>query len=280
FRSIGVAILDGRDVAAADTAGAEPVVLVNDTLARRLVAGGNVSGQSLTFEVSDFNVPGSTRSWRIVGKVADVRDLGPRAAIEPEVYVSMQQGPPAVFEWIGRQAILAVRPMTGSAVSPAALRAAVQGVDARLPVFDMQTLSERFATAVSTERLLAAILTILGLTGFSLAGFGVFALVTHHVASRRREMAIRVVLGASPASVIHSVARDGVQLVVAGVGMGLLSAIWIDRALRSLTFGVRGLDPGVLVTAATAVFLTTTIAMWWPARRASRQEPTAVLRGD
>jgi len=116
FPSVGTPLVEGRDVAASDVETSAPVVLVNETLARRLGGTSALVGRSVKFEVADFNSRGADTPWAIVGVVADARDGGPRASVQPEVYVPMAQGPGDVFDWIGRQVLIAARAGDGRPV--------------------------------------------------------------------------------------------------------------------------------------------------------------------
>ena len=220
FRAVGVPVIEGRDLAAGDGAGARAVVLVNQTLASRLTPGRSPVGQSVKFAVQDFS--DAAAAWQVVGLVGDAKDRGPREVTEPEVYISVGQTPAGVFEWIGRQVLLVARSAPGVVLSPATLRRAVNAADPRIPAFDVLSLDQRLQRHLSVERLLSNLLAPIAAVGTLLAGFGVFALVMHMVTSRRREIALRMVLGASPATIVL---RHGTHRASAGAGRR-------DRRLR------------------------------------------------
>ena len=275
FRAVGVPVIEGRDLTAGDGPGASAVVLVNEVLAARLTPGRSPVGQSVKFAVRDFS--DVSAAWQIVGLVGDARDRGPREATEPEIYVSIGQTPAGVFEWIGRQVLLVARAAPG-ALSASTLRLAVRAADPRIPAFDVLSLDQRLRRHLSVERLLANLLVPIAAVGTLLAGFGVFALVMHMVASRRREIALRMVLGASPATIVYDVGRTGLRLALGGALLGCGGALAAERLLAANTFGSRALDPGVLSAAALLMLLTTLVAVWLPARRAARHDPAEVLR--
>ena len=277
FGTVGTPLLEGRDIGAADSASAPPVVLVNDTLARRLSPDRPVVGRSLRFDVSDFN-PGGARRWRIVGHVADARDRGPRQPPEPEVYVAVAQGPPDVFDWIGRTVVLCVRPSMAAPLTADGLRRIVQAAAPAAALFDVQTLDARLARHLAPERALAAVLTPLALVGVILAAVGLLAVAANAVAVRRRELALRIVLGASPRGVVFGVLRDGWAVTAAGAAAGLAGAVGVQRLLASLIFGASALQPAAIAVALALVVVLTTAAAWWPARRAAALDPATVLR--
>jgi len=278
FRAVGVSILEGRDVEARDGNGAAPVVLVNEALAARLTPGRSPVGQPVKFAVRDFSQAAPT--WEVIGVVGNARDRGPRATTEPEIYIAVGQTPAGVFDWIGRQLLLVARAAPGVAVAPQTLRQAVNAADPRVPAFDVLSLDERLRQHLSLERLLAVLLVPIAVAGTLLAGFGVFALVMHMVTSRRREIALRMVLGATPASIVYETGRLGLGLAAAGALVGTGGALVAERLLAASTFESHALDPAVLPIVVGALALTTLVAVWLPARRAARHDPAEVLRSE
>jgi predicted permease len=279
FDAVGTHLREGRDVTPDDGAGREPVVLVNEALAARLTPGRSPIGEFVQFAVRDFNGERPT-AWRVVGLVADTRDRGPRQAVEPEIYVSLAQGPAGAFDWIGRQLLLVVQGSPTAVISPTVLRTAVNAADGRVPAFDVQTLEQRFATHVSTERLLAGLFVPLALIGVMLASFGVFAVVMHSVQRRGREIALRMVLGAAPADVMRETGRSGLTMASSGIVAGLVGAAGAGRLLQSVSFGVGALEAVTLVPIVLLIGAATLGAVWIPARRAARYDPAVVLRAE
>ena len=280
FSALGIPVAKGRDISWSDDENGPLVVMVNDTLARRLTGSDSPVGKPLKFEVEDFNVRGARTEWEIVGVVSDTRDGGPRAAVEPEAYLPMAQGPTGVFDWIGRQVLVAVRSDGQTTVDAAALRRSIAAVQPGLALFDVQTLQDRFSRHVSTERVMAGLLAPLGVIGFSLAAFGIATVLLQFVISRRREIAVRLALGATPAEMMRTLLFEGLRLAAYGTLLGLAGAAGTGRALESLVFGVTTLDPSAVAIVLTATVLTTLLAVWLPARRARAIDPAELLRGD
>ncbi len=278
FRALGVPVIEGRDLTAGDGAGARAVMLVNETLASRLTPGRSPVGQAVKFAVKDFS--DAAAAWQVVGLVGDSKDRGPREVTEPEAYISIGQTPAGVFEWIGRQVLLVARSAPGVALSPATLRQAVSAADPRMPAFDVLSLDQRLQRHLSVERLLSNLLAPIAVLGTLLAGFGVFALVMQMVTSRRREIAVRMVLGASPATIVYDTASTGLRLALGGLVFGCLGALAADRLLAASTFGSRAIDPEVLLSVAVLMLMTTLVAVWLPARRAARHDPAEALRAE
>jgi hypothetical protein len=192
----------------------------------------------------------------------------------------MAQGPEAVFDWIGRQVMLVVRGVGDRDVSRSLLATLVRNVDPRLTLFDVMTIDDRLRRHLATERLLAWLLAPLGLAGLALTGFGIWALVVQVVLSRRREIALRLALGATPARLLADAASQGVRLAVAGALLGLGGAVVVDRVLAGVVFGAGAADPWHLAAVAAAVAVTTLLAIWMPTRRTLRQDPGRVLRAE
>jgi ABC-type antimicrobial peptide transport system permease subunit len=140
------------------------------------------------------------------------------------------------------------------------------------------SLDQRLQQHLSVERLLANLLLPIAVSGTLLAGFGVFAVVMHMVASRRREIAMRMVLGASPAMILYDTGRAGLGLALGGATFGCGGALAAEKLLAASTFDSRALDPAVLLSVTVVVLLTTLIAVWLPARRAARHDPAEALR--
>lgn len=282
FEAIGTRMVAGRDVADRDTASSELVVLVNETLARRLTGDDTASvlGRPVKFAVRDFNTRGPATTWSVVGIVADTHDGGPRSAVQPEVYVPVSQGPGGVFEWIGRQVLFAIRTEPGRAPGAASLRAAASRAEPGLPLYDIRTLGDRLRGHLSTERLVTAVLVPLSMAGLALAAFGVFTILVHIVSARRRELAIRMALGATAGRVVRSLLGESVRLTALGTAVGAAGAVFASRALRPLVFGASAADPLTVAGLLLAIAAATGLATWLPARRAASVDPASVLRAD
>jgi predicted permease len=279
FDVVGTPIVAGRTFTAEDREGAPRVVLVNETLARRLAVERSALGEAVVFGVPDFN-PQPRTTWEVVGVVADTRDRGPRADVEPEVYVSLAQGPAGVLDWIGRQLVLVARSASTGALTSATLRAVASTADPRLGVFDVRPLADRLGQHLATERLLVWLLAPLGVLALALTGLGVFALVVHIVNGRRRELALRMVLGATPGQLTTGAMTRGIWLAAGGSALGVVGAVVVDRVLASIAFDARATDLGPLVAVLLVVGLATVLAVWLPTRSAVAQDPGVVLRQE
>ena len=276
--AMGVTLREGRDVISTDGPASQSVVVVNETLARRLTPGGSPVGRTVKFEVPVFSGPDGTRVWSVVGVAADTWDRGPRAAVEPEVLVPLTQTPGEVFFWISRELQLAVRTRGNAQALGPAIRRIVAAADPRIPMGQTRTLDDRVADAFARERLMARLLSGLGFAGVALAMMGLFAAVHHQVHRRRRDIAIRMALGATSFSLVRALASDGARLAAIGALTGGAISIGTGGLLASLLFGVAPGDPVTLATVAVLIVAMASLAAWLPARSAARVDPSHALR--
>lgn len=277
--TLGIPMVDGREIDAGDGATARPVVVVNQTLARRLSPGRSPVGRDVRFGVPVFNGGDGRRVWHVVGVAADAWDRGPRAEVEPEVLLAIAQTPPEVFFWISRELQLAVRTSGDAIAAAAGVRRAVAGIDPALPVGAARTLDEQLVASYGRERLMARLLSGLGVAGVGLALLGLVAVVHHQVQCRRRDIAIRLAIGATVGTVVRGLMVDGAKLAAAGALVGVVASVATGGLLASLLYGVAPGDPLTLAVVAVVVVGLAVAAAWIPARSATAVDPADALRG-
>ena len=284
FRSIGVPLLAGRDLRDADDAAGARVVVVNATLARRLGATspGMVLGRRVQSDNGAFaDSAGRPRLLEIVGVVGDVRDGGPREDVGPEFYAPMAQVPAEPWNyWIDREMVLVARTRGDAAGAAAALRRAVAAVDARVPLYDVQTTAARLAGAVAVERFSTQLLTALGALGLVLAAVGIHGVVAYLAAQRGREVGIRLALGSTPGAAAALVLRQCLRPVGLGLVAGVVGGIGVGRAMTGVLFGVSPSDPASLLGAVALLGTAGAVAAWGPARRTARIDPASAMRAE
>lgn len=282
FATMGIPVVRGREVESGDGGDGRRVVLVNEALARRLARGDALIGTSVKFALREFNEAGRVTPWEVIGVAADTFDQGPRAAVAPEIFVPLAQAPLDVLGWMGNQALLAVRGAGAGDVSQLTptLRAAVARAGLRIPLYDVRTTDQRLAAHLARERSVSRVLTILAIGGLSLSGFGVFAVVHHLVRRRRREMALRLALGAAPAALTSLVFREALIMTIAGVTLGFLVFRALSDAVRPLLFGVGSTDPATFVAVAILLACIALAAAVGPARAVGALDPASVLRDE
>jgi len=268
FSAMGIPLRQGRLFDARDRAGAEQVVLVNETLARRLWRGRTPVGETIT--VPDMGTPASRR---VVGVVGDTRHEGLAAEPQPEIYRPAYQAYWPFFA-------VAVRGRADVRVTADALRTAVFSLDRDLPVTDVRGLDERALESMAWRRSSMALLGVFAGAALFLAALGVYGAVSYAVALRQREIGIRMALGAEPAAVAREFLTGGAALAGGGMAIGLVVSVLLTRTLEGLLFGVARLDAATYAGVAGLTLAVTMLATLAPARAAARVDPMVALRAD
>jgi putative ABC transport system permease protein len=276
FEALRARLVAGRVFTDRDRIDAEPVVVVNETFARRVFAGEDVLGKRLVSTVKNigplgFNAVGPG-PFTIVGIIADIHQAPPGQPDEPAVYHSARQFP-------FRPMTLVVRGPDTSAIT-AAMRTAVRQMDGSLPLSNVRTLEDRVLARTAAPRLLMFVLVAFAALTGVLATIGMYGLLSGMVNDRRREIAIRVALGAEPRALARTVTRQAVTLALAGLLPGLAVAQLGDALLRRVLFQTSTTDASALLATGAIVLAAAALASFAPARRASRVAPMDGLRSD
>jgi predicted permease len=270
FEAMRIPLLSGRTIAAVDTAGTDPVAVVNQAFAQQYLGGRDPIGVLFRYHGMDRVNP----TFTIVGVVGDVRHRALVRGVEPQVYVAYRQQP-----FRTRYMTMVVRTDReglDAAIVPA-VRARVRGVDPDVPL-RFSTLDEVVGASIADRRFTMALLTSFAAVALLLAAVGIYGVLAFLVAQRRHEIGIRMALGAEARSVVALLMRTGMGAVLVGIGLGLAGAVAATRLLRRFLFGVEPLDPAALGAAVALLFLVACLAAYLPARRAARLDPLAALR--
>ncbi|MBF5042254.1 FtsX-like permease family protein [Aggregicoccus sp. 17bor-14] len=263
--TLGVPLLDGRALQAGDGgANGPPVALVSRAWAQRHYPGESVLGRQFR-SGGCSDCPPTT----VVGVVGDVKYLGLAQGAEA-VYEPARGGP-------FRTMNLVLRSSLSAAALAGPLREAVRAVDADAPVRDLSPMEERLATSVATPLRLTWLVGAFATVAVALAALGVFGVMAYAVAQQRRELGVRMALGAAPGAIVRGVMRQGALRALAGLVLGLAAALPGTRALQSVLFEVRPTEPLALAAAALALLGVAMLACWVPARRAARIPPAELL---
>jgi putative ABC transport system permease protein len=273
FAALGMQVVRGRGFTENDRIGTESVVLVGETAARKLFPDADALGQRLRFGQSPES-PLAT----VVGIIKDARYRTLTAALtdpaeSPDVYMAFAQLPAAEFELIVRTTA------TAQSVIPQ-LRRAVSEIDAAIPLHTIDTLDRAMAAATAQARFASMLLTLFAILALTLAAIGVYGVMAYYVSTSAREIAIRIAVGAEPASMRRLVLRRGGTLVLAGTIVGAIGALALTRVLRVLLFGVQERDPLTFVAVGLVLGIVALLANYIPAWRATRVDPQLVLRGQ
>jgi predicted permease len=268
FSTLGVSLVQGRDFTDTDVAGDQRVAIINEVMANRFWKGQNPIGRR-------FSRQSETGSEiEVVGVVRDSRFANLRDEVRMSYYIPLaQSGPLNGFTFY-------VRHRAADAAIAPALRQAVARVDPRLPVYDFRTMESQIAESMFIERLVGSLSALFGLLALGLAAVGLYGVMSHAVAQRRREIGIRMALGAERSSVLWQVLRQVLVLAVAGVLVGLPAALGAGRLIESLFLGLAPRDPATIAAAAFMLVGVAALAGYLPAMRAMRVDPVVALRDE
>jgi predicted permease len=269
FATMGIPLLQGRAFAAADTAGAPQVAVVNDALAKALWPGEAAVGKRFHDRAADGPIV------EVIGVVRGMQDLVPGETPHPYIFRPLGQIVPA------EMTLLAFTSTDAAARIPS-LRTAITAVNKQLPVFDARTMEEhlRNGQALLFRRLGSVFASAFGLLALVLATVGMYGVMSYGVAQRTREIGVRVALGARVPAILRLVVGQAMRLAWMGVALGLVLALAVTGALGSILYGVAPRDPLVLGGVIALVTLVAAAASLIPARRATRLDPVRTLRAE
>jgi putative ABC transport system permease protein len=263
FRTLRLKLIRGRLLDDRDGTTAPAAAVINEAAATRVFGGEDPIGRQIAF----WGV-----RWTIVGIIGDEKIHGLTEASPIAAYVSTSQAPPR------GGAVLLVRGPGDAASLASPVRAAFSDIDPALAIFGVEPLSETVSASVGTQRFLMLLLVAFAGLSLGLAAIGIYGVLNYTVAERTREIGIRMALGASSQSVMRLVFRQGAQLTLLGLSVGLFLSALFARALSGLLFGVDATDAGTFAAVVVVLALISAISTWLPVRRAVRIDPGALLR--
>jgi predicted permease len=250
------------------------VAIVNETLAKKIWQGQNPIGQRLRPPGSSFGA--SEDVWHtVIGVAKDVRQHGVERPAGTELYVSLDQhgvSPPSMN--------VVMRTTLPPAGLSGTIERVVSEVDAAVPVVRLRDMDAVFAESIRRPRLLAQLLGAFAGLALLLAAIGTYGVLSYMVTERRREIGIRVALGAARSHVLTQILKQGLQVTALGVIVGLAGALAVNRLMASLLFGVQPTDIVTIAFVIATIMAVAVAASWLPAWRASRVDPNIVLRED
>lgn len=264
FEAAGVPVVAGRAFDAGDRDGGARVVMVSESLAARLWPDGSAVGRRILWG----GLTGRPRT--VVGVAGDIRDFALDGEPMPMLFLPHAQIPMTAMTVLVR----APRPESLSAQ----IRAEVRRLDPALPPPAIALVDDNRARAFAGPRFNAWLLGAFAVIAVTLAATGVYAMLAFAIGERRREIAVRLALGARPSTIVRMVVGEGMRMTAAGLAAGLLAALWLTRYLSSLLFGVSVSDPATFASVAAALIVLALAASLIPARQASRMDPLVGLR--
>jgi len=271
-RAFGVPLRKGRSFAATDVLGQPYVAVVSETLAREYWPGEDAVGKRVRLSGEDAPIT-------VVGVARDVRPEALSEAPKPTYYLLNTQFA-AITGIADAGATFVLRTAGDPAALTNAARAVVRALDPELAVDEVQTLESVVRESVARPRFTAAVLGAFGLSALALAVVGVYGVLSHTLTQRRRELAVRLAIGARPGEVRRLVVQSGLRLATVGVALGLVAAAAGGRVLAALLYEVSPTDPTTLAAVAAVLLGAAAAASWFPARRATRVSPAEVLRAN
>ena len=264
FDTMQIPLLHGRQFSDHDDAQSPKVAILNQTLARIMWPDGRVLGQRLTFK---------GQTIEIVGVVRDIKGRNLFESPGPMFYVPLLQD----YE---PNVIVHLRTRVPPAQVVAGLRREVQFLDKDLPVYRVKALDEHVTATLTPQRLLAHLISSLGVLALLLSGIGMYGLLAHVVSERTPEIGLRMALGAGKRDVVRLFVTRGMKLALSGVVIGMAAAAALTQLIKSLLYGVSPLDPLTMTVVPLMLVLTAFMACYVPARRAATGDPKAALRYD
>ena len=268
FATIGIPLVAGRDFTGEDRPGSPEVAIVNESLARRFWPGQSPIGKRLVSGASH------SQTFEVVGVARDGKYLSLTEESRPFAYFPILQGGARYDE-----TILLVRGSTGLSVAPD-VRALVRTLDPALPVFQARTLADALAQNMADRRQGTLLVAAFGVLALALAAVGLYGVIAFAVGERRREIGIRMALGASHRDVVGLFVGRGARLAGVGVAIGLVLAAAVTRVLSSFLFGVTPMDVTTLGGVSLLLLGVAIVASGFPARRAAAIDPAIALRQD
>jgi len=267
FASLGMRIVRGRGLTDADVSAAAPVTVVGRTFARQLWPGEDALGKCLYVNADQ------TTCVQVVGVVSDARLAELIEEPKLQYYLPLSRDSSGVSDLLVRTAVPARNAVT-------TVRRALQGSEADLPYLSVRALQDDVAAQKRSWRMGATMFLAFGLLALAIAAVGVCGVTAYGVSQRTREIGVRIALGAQPGGVVRLVLAQGVTAAAAGAAVGLLGAVALGRAVRSLLYGVAPADPLVLGSVTAAMLAVALLAAWLPARRATKVDPIVALQAE
>jgi putative ABC transport system permease protein len=268
FSTMGIQLLQGRQFVEQDRADSPGVVVVSETMARRLWPGEDAVGKRLKSGSSD-----STNPWlTIIGMVKDVRQFELTAEPKPQMYLPYEQA--GFFEPRDLVVSTNVEPLSLAAT----VRRTVWEIDKDQPVSNVRTMEDVLSESIARQRFSMLLLGIFAALALVLAAVGIYGVMSYSVTQRTHEIGIRMALGAQRSDVLKMVVGQGLKLVLIGVVIGLLAAFILTRVMSSLLFGVTATDPATFITISLVLISVAVLASYIPARRATKVDPMLALR--
>ncbi|MEP7344451.1 MAG: ADOP family duplicated permease [Gemmatimonadaceae bacterium] len=274
FSTLGVPLLKGRTFAGGDVDQSVPVAIIDETMAKQFWPTEDALGKRVT--LGERNPDSSFVFRTVVGVTKNVRHYALATPSRIQIYIPLLQ---TYGRWgMGLNVILKSRNAPGTLIAP--LRSAGTALDSRVPIWNAATAEEYISRSISGQRALGVITTWLAIVASLVTAVGLFGIVSYSVVQRRREIALRMALGAEQRAMVTLMTWNGVSLACVGVGLGLVIAAGLSRFVSTFLYGVKSIDLPIYAASATALLIISAAAAMIPALRARRLTPASVLREE
>ena len=277
FTALGIPIRQGRAFREEDRDPRQNVLIVSESLARRMFPNEDPLGKQLRF--------GLQENWyTVIGVAADVKNAGLTGTADPEYYHVRQHAPGALAERLmsndeGRRAGVVLRAAANPTMVAEWMKAEIAALDPTLPV-SIDTLAEQVGRLAERPRFNAMLLALFAAAGLTLAAVGLYGVMAFLVAERTREIGVRMALGATPRAITWLVLSHAARWTLGGALLGVVAAVAAGRLLDTMLFGVEQQDPTTLLAALALLVATALLAAWIPSRRAAAVDPMEALRSE
>ena len=272
FKTMGIAIPRGRPFLSTDRTGTGPVVILNETAAKRVWKEVDPLGHELRIGTR-LGLGGERAGGAVVGIAADVREFGPAAPAPPTLYLAYAQWPISYLTLVAKS-----RGDAASLIEP--MRTVLRDLDSDVPMYAVRSMDQLVSNAIAQPRLYLVLIASFAGTAMLLSAIGLYGVLAYAVGQRTREIGIRLALGAKRGEVLRMVMTQAGRLAIIGVVIGLGAAVIATRALRSQLFQIAPTDMLTYALVGGGLLIVALVASWIPARRASRIDPLAALRHD
>jgi len=270
FQTLGIPLAKGRDFYDTDGPGSDPVAIVNQSLAATLWPGEDPLGKRIRFTSDERKL-----GWRtVVGVVGDI----PQNLEDPErvmrgVFVPHAQEPDQSMTWV-------IHTSGDPGAAATSLRQLMMSLAPDVPLVEVRSMHDHVRFAVWTHRMFGTLMGVFAVLALIIAGVGLYGVMAYSVAQRTQEIGVRMALGADARAVVNLVVSQALRLTLLGIGIGFALAFVLSRMMASQLFGVTATDPPTYIVVVTILALSSVLAAWVPATRATRVDPMRVLRCD
>jgi predicted permease len=277
FRTLGMSVKAGRVFDESENGfRGEPVLVINEALARKFFPNENPIGKYFTYGISHDTAGANTSmdvQGKVIGIVADVRQRDLKSEVLPTTFVPYNTFAVSDITFLLRT----TSPL--AAIAPA-IRTRLKQLDADLPLFKLQTMEEAMSDSALQQRFFMTLLAGFAVLAVVLAALGIYGVMSYSVAQRTREMGIRIALGASRQRVVKLIVSHGAVLAVSGLVLGGAGALYLTRLISGLLFETTAKDPLTFVVVGALLGGTALLAAYLPARRAAAVDPVVTMRAE